>query len=399
MMSDLRRALSFSAIIATVLSLVFVAGFAAGAVVTRTSVNAESQTSDSNVRDFLTAYHLVTQHSYFRPFDKRHLIYAAIDGMLAATGDPHTLFLSPQENVVADQQLNGARFSGIGAIVVPQGKSLEIVAPLPKTPAAQAGIQAGDVVVRINGNPVSRMTGDNAIARIHGPAGSAVHLTLVRSRGRPFTVTVRRAQIPPVTAYGRLLGHHIGYIQIMSFGDTTNAEVSGALSLISRQHARGVILDLRGNPGGYVDAAQQVVSHFLRHGVVAYERGPDKQLHPLPVIHTGTVSNLPLMVLVDGGTASAAEITAGALHDAHRAVLVGTRTYGKGSMQSVYALADGSSIRITDRLWLTPDKKSIQSVGISPDIYLDLPTLGAQGTDADAQLTAAERYLTQHLPS
>lgn len=398
-MSDLRRSLSLSLMLAATLSVVFIAGFAVGTVATRSSANADLQSADSNVKDFLTAYHLVTQRSYFRPFDRRHLVYAAIDGMLAATGDPHTLFLSPSENVAADQQLNGSRFSGIGAIVVPDRKSLEIVAPLPKTPAAQAGLQAGDIVIRINGSPVSGMTGDNAIARIHGPAGTSVRLTLVRSHQRPFTVTVRRARIPPVTAYGRLLDHHLGYIQIMSFGDTTNSEVSGALSYVLAHDARGVILDLRGNPGGYVDAAQQVVSHFLSRGVVAYEKGPDKQVHALPVIRTGKVATVPLAVLVDAGTASAAEITAGALRDNHRAILIGTRTYGKGSMQSVYALADGSSIRITDRLWLTPAKKSIQTVGIRPDLYVDPSVAGSRAPESDVQLLAAERYLTRHTSS
>jgi len=393
-MSERRVPLAVSLVVGTVLFLVFAAGFALGAVVQDSRNASASQTSDASLRDFLTAYHLVTERSYYRPFDKQHLIQAAIDGMLSATGDPHTLFLSPQENQVANQELNGSQFSGIGAIVVPDHGRLQIVAPLPRAPAARAGIHAGDLVTGIDGRPVAAMSGQGAIARIHGRAGTVVRLTVTRGHGRPFTVRVTREQIPPITAYGRTLPHHLGYIQIMSFGDGTSQEVADALSLVTSQGARGIILDLRDNPGGYVDAAQHVVSQFLSLGVVAYEQSLDKQLHPLQVLSEKNVTRLPLVVLVDAGTASAAEITAAALHDNGRAVLFGTQTYGKGSMQSVYPLRDGSSIRITDRLWLTPKKRSIQKVGIRPDVTVEPGTQQVQG--ADTQLSAAVNYLVQH---
>jgi carboxyl-terminal processing protease len=236
------------------------------------------------------------------------------------------------------------------------------------------------------------MTGDGAIARIHGPTGSYVLLTVVRGHSKPFNVRVRRAQIPAITAYGRMLPHDLGYIQILSFGDTTSAEVAHAVSQLSVHPLRGMIIDLRGNPGGYVDAAQGVVSQFLTKGTVAYEEGTNHQLQALPVLPSKQAPNVPLAVLVDADSASAAEITAAALHDNHRAEVIGTRTYGKGSMQSVYSLADGSSIRITDRLWLTPDKRSIGNVGIKPDMYVAETGVVSGGID-DPQLTAAERYL------
>ena len=387
--------LPLSLLVGALFSLVFLTGFVSGLVVHQIQDRTSSDASDSDLKDFLTAYHLVTQKSYFRPFDKRHLIYAAIDGMLSATGDPHTLFLSPRENRSADQQLNGSQFSGIGAIVVPQDGNLQIVAPLPRTPAARGGLHACDIVTRINGQPVSGMNGGNAVARIHGRAGSSVRLTIVRGHSRPFSVKVRRAHIPPITAYGRMLGHHLGYIQIFSFGESTSREVSEALASLQAHGARGIVLDLRDDPGGYVDAAQRVVSQFVSQGVVAYEQGTDKHLLPLKVVAGMKVNHLPLAVLVDSGTASAAEITAGALKDHGRATIVGTRTYGKGSMQSVYALTDGSSIRITDRLWLTPKKRSIQSVGIAPDV--PVPGTGLQGQcGGDAQLISAERRLLSH---
>ena len=391
-MTTRRGGLFLGLAIGALLSIIFAVGFVAGAAVEQRRVAASVDSSDPNVREFLYAYHLVTQRSYFRPFDAHHLVYAAIDGMLAATGDPHTLFLSPPQNHAADQQLNGSNFSGIGAIVVPFRGNLQIVAPLPRTPASRAGLKANDIVTKIDGIAVSTLTGDGAIARIHGPTGSVVRLTVVRGHVRPFVVRVRRAHIPAVTAYGRMLPHGIGYIQILSFGDTTSSEVAQAVAQVASPSLRGLVIDLRGNPGGYVDAAQSVVSQFLTHGTVAYEETTNHHLTALPVLPSKQAPNVPLAVLVDADSASAAEITAAALRDNHRAELIGTRTYGKGSMQSVYSLADGSSIRITDRLWLTPDKRSIGKVGIKPDVYV-AETGIVSGASGDPQLTAAERYL------
>jgi carboxyl-terminal processing protease len=281
---------------------------------------------------------------------------------------------------------------------VPLKNRLEIVAPLPNTPATRAGIQAGDFVTRINGISVAQIGGSVAVNRIHGRAGTKVHLTLVRGSRKPFTVAVQRAAIAPITAYARMLGHHLGYLQILSFGNTTAKEVTEGLQFVERQHARGLILDLRDNPGGYVDAAQQVVSHFLSHGIVAYEEDNHHHLSALPVLKGEQQVSMPVAVLVNSGTASAAEITAGALHDEHVGEIIGTRTYGKGSMQSVYPLADGSTIRITDRLWLTPLKRSIQHRGITPDI--DVQSTAAQtAAGIDSQLNRAESYLLHHMRS
>ncbi|MGH2442751.1 MAG: S41 family peptidase, partial [Chloroflexota bacterium] len=348
------------------------------------------------LRDFLTAYQLVTHQSYYRPFNRRQLVFAAIDGMLNATGDPHTLFLSPPQNKSANQQLNGTSFSGIGAIVAPTGQAVQILAPVPNSPASRAGIKAGDLVIKINGEPVSHYSGNEAVAHILGAPGTDVHLLIRRGKRAPFTVTVRRANIAPITAYGRMLSHHIGDLQIRSFGETTGAEVDQALHMLKAQGATSLILDLRGNPGGFVDAAQHVVSDFVSHGTVAYEKRTDRSLIPLPVIAGRRIINVPIAVLVDDQTASAAEITAAALRDDAHAILIGTRTYGKGSMQSVYSLADGSTVRITDRLWLTPRKQSIGNVGLQPDIVKKPPSMTML---SDPDLAAAEQYLLHHVAS
>lgn len=386
-----RTGLAVGLVAGGILSLTFIVGFVAGTAFDRQTNASALSTSDPNLRDFLSAYQLVTQQSYYRPFNKRQLVYAAIDGMLNATGDPHTIFLSPPQNQSASTQLNGAQFSGIGAVVVSHGSSLLVLSPVPNQPAAQAGVRSGDLITKIDGRPVRGMSSDEAIRRIHGTAGSTVRLTIQRGKTTRLTVSVKRAVIPPITAYGRMLVNHIGELVILSFGDTTSAEVAQTLTQLRRQHVRGIVLDLRGNPGGYVEAAQQIVSDFIAHGVVAYEEGSNHQLTPLSVLPGKRVVNVPVAVLVDDQTASAAEITAAALRDDGGAVLIGTRTYGKGSMQSVYSLADGSTVRITDRLWLTPKKRSISNVGLQPTFFV------APGTfNSDPQLIRAERYLQHH---
>jgi len=376
-------------------AIVFLAGFVIGRTVERQRADGGvASTSDPNLRDFLTAYNLVTHESYFRMLNHHHLIYAAINGMMAATGDPHTLFLSPPQNISASHELNGSQFSGIGAIVLPAGSTLSIITPVPGSPAARAGLRPDDVITAIDGTPVARFVGSSAVDHIHGRTGTYVALTIVRHHGAPFTVRVQRAQIPAITAYGRQLGNGLAYLAIVSFGQTTGQEVATTLRDLTRRPIRGIIIDLRGNPGGYVDAAQHIVSQFVTHGVVAYEQNNDKQLSALPVVSADQVPHVPIAILVDGQSASASEITAAALRDDAHAVLVGTRTYGKGSMQSVYPLNDGASIRITDRLWLTPTKQSIGHVGLKPDIEVQT-TAADVARGIDPQLKAAERYLLE----
>lgn len=386
--------LTFGVFIGLILSLVFGGGMLAGVIVERNSSPLGSASSDRNLQDFLAAYHLVTTDSYYRPFNKANLVHAAIDGMLASTGDSHTLYFSAPETKAANVELNGADFAGIGAIVRPAPHGLQIFAPLPGSPASKAGLRPDDLVTAINGVSIRGIPSDSAVAKVRGRSGTSVRLRIARSGRAPFTVAVRRAIIPAVTAFGRMLPNHLGYLEILSYGDTTSSEVSSALRRLEAEHMRGLVLDLRGNPGGYVDAAQQIVSDFLSRGVVAYEQSAKHSLSPLSVIPGRRITSVPVAILVDGNTASAAEITAAALRDNAHAYIIGTRTYGKGSMQSVYSLPDGSTLRITDRLWLTPKKRSIQQVGITPnDLVSASPAAESVGTDP--QLAAAETYLAR----
>jgi carboxyl-terminal processing protease len=376
--------------IGLVVALIFAAGAMTGVALERSRGDASA--SDKNLQEFMAAYRLLTQQSYNQHLNRRQLIYAAIDGMMSATGDPHTTFLAPQEQQIASQELNGSHYAGIGAIVVQQGSKLLVMAPLPHSPASRAGLHYNDIITRIDGVGVGTLPAGAAVTRIHGKSGTIVNLTVVRG-SRTFIAHVKRAEIPPITAYARPLPHGLALLSIFSFGSTTAADVRSALSTPVVRSARGLIVDLRGNPGGYVTAAQDTVSMFVSSGTVAYEKASDGSIQPLPVESGQRIVSVPVAVLVDRGTASAAEITAAALRDDDHAVLVGTRTYGKGSMQSVYNLSDGSSLHITDKLWLTPSKTSIQGRGLSPTI--SVPSTAASGSDP--QLGAAEHYLNQHV--
>ncbi|MGH2449533.1 MAG: S41 family peptidase [Chloroflexota bacterium] len=388
-MSLIRRSFGLGLLIGAGLVGIFAAGLVAGVAINRHQ-NA-ALTNDAHVQDFLTAYQLVTKRSYYRPFNRTQLVDAAINGMLSETGDPHTLYFSPPQNRIANHELNGTSFSGIGAIVMPQSHYLNVLAPLPGSPALRAGIKPGDRIVAINGRDIRKIDPEAAVSLIHGPNGSRVLLTVTDPAGRARKVSLKRADIPPTTAYSRPLAHHIGYIRILSFGESTNKDVSEALGLLRPDHIRGLVLDLRGNPGGYVTAAQEVVSHFLNKGVVAYEETRSKHFTAINTVKETPHSAVPIAILVNGQTASAAEITAAALRDHHRASLVGTHTYGKGSMQSTYSLSDGASLRITDRLWLTPDHRSVHPGGLRPNIKVQQVT----DRSGDAQLRAAETYLAR----
>lgn len=385
-MSRVRGSFLLGITIGLAVAMLFGLGTAAGIMIERSRGPAAS-TSDSSLQEFLSAYELLTRQSYNRHLNRRQIIYAAIDAMMSATGDPHTTFLPPQQQQIASQELNGSNYAGIGAIVVQQGKKLRVIAPLPDSPAATSGLHFNDLITKINGTPVGGMESGTAIGHIHGKVGSTVTLTVQRGR-RTFVTPVRRAEIPAITAYARPLPHHLALLSIISFGGGTAADVRAALSIPEIRRARGLIVDLRGNPGGYVSAAQDIVSMFTDTGAVAYERSRDGSVQALPVEGGRKIESVPIAVLVDRSTASAAEITAAALRDDDHAVLVGTRTYGKGSMQSVYNLSDGSSLHITDKLWLTPRKRSIQGRGLTPDV-----TVPSGAPLGDPQLAAAETYL------
>ena len=347
------------------------------------------------LNNFWQAYQRLNADSYWRPFDPKQLFYGATSGMVDTSTlpqDSHTLFFPPVDSTQANAQLNETSNGyGIGADVVMTKKGLQITNPLVDSPAQKAGLLQNDLIVAVNGRDIRKLSLTDAVDLIHGNQGTVVALSIVRSGLRqPFVVKVTRNSIPDVQA-GKI--RNIGYIKFTVFGLATAGEVHDALVQLLSAHVTGVVLDLRDNLGGYVNAAQAIAGEFLPgNDVLFWERTNLGNGHFSDTSNlvgtTGIAQHLPLVVLVNGYTASAAEIVAAAMSDHGRAKTIGTRTYGKNSEQEVVNLADGSSMRITTHLWLTPNKHSV-SGGFEPDIVVSKAASGP-----DTQLTRAVQYLS-----
>lgn len=312
-------------------------------------------------------------------------VRGAARGMVETLGDPYTRVVDPVENEIQQDQLRG-EFGGIGAFLY-QGEGGEFtLEPTPDGPADRAGVQRGDRLLRVDGTPIlPEMSTDEVVALIRGPVGTPVTLDLQRE-DRRLTVTVVRERIEHPSLRWEMRPDGVGYIQIFSFSERTAQELDAALANLAEEGATGLVLDLRHNPGGLVSAAVDVVSHFLPEGVVMVEQHRNREdvYKVTPVRRRWTA---PVVVLINSGTASAAEIVAGALQDHRRAVLVGEKTFGKGSVQQVYDLEDGSSLHVTVARWQTPNGRPIEGEGLNPDVVV------TPADEGDAVLEEAIRLL------
>jgi carboxyl-terminal processing protease len=318
----------------------------------------------------------------------------AIQGMMAGL-DGYSTFLVPVEQAPVAAQMSG-EYEGIGVWVESPNGLLTIVAPMPGSPAEAAGLRAGDVIQAADGHLLDGVTEQDALALVRGPEGTTVRLTIRRPGvADPFDVEVLRQKIPmPAVLYSKLPNTDIAHIQVTLFGDKTTAELDDALAKAKADGVSGIVLDLRNNGGGWVTSAQEMIGRFVPEdtGVALYEdNNPnDADLSGEPIVGGGqNTFDTPLVILVNGGTASASEIVAGALHDYGRATLIGEKTFGKGSVQRVHDFEDGSSARITFAVWLTPNKVQIQGKGLQPDIEV---APAADNSASDPQL---ERAITE----
>jgi carboxyl-terminal processing protease len=318
----------------------------------------------------------------------------ALQGMMQGL-DGYSTYLVPVEQAPLAEQMSG-EYEGIGVWVESPNGVLTIVAPMPGSPAEAAGLKAGDVIVAVGGQPVQGIDQQDALELVRGPAGTLVSLTIRRvDTSEPIAVDVMRQKIPmPAVLYTKLTDKNLAHIQVTVFGDKTTAELDQALKQAKADGVSGIILDLRNNGGGWVQSAQEMIGRFVddNRGVALYEdvEPNDADLTEEPILGGGEEQfSIPLVVLVNGGTASASEIVAGALRDYGRAELIGERTYGKGSVQRVHDFEDGSSARITFAVWLTPNKVQIQGQGLAPDITV---ASAAEGATNDPQL---ERAITE----
>lgn len=324
---------------------------------------------------------------------QEELTYAVISGMLSELDDQYTRFAPPDVAERMRESLSGS-FEGIGAFVRENEEGLtEIVRPMDGQPAAIAGIRAGDIVVGVNGASVIGQTLDEVIAQIRGPQGTEVTL-LMRREGEedPLEFTVRRELIEIPMIESEMLEEEIAYLRLNSFAMTANDQMRDALQELLAQNPRGLIFDLRDNPGGFLDQSVAVADFFLPEGVVLYQRSAAFNLNEEHRSDSGDPGEtIPLVVLVNAGSASASEIVAGAIQDYGRGVLIGETTFGKGSVQQTHTLSDGSELRVTIARWYTPNDMSIDGNGIAPDI--EAPSPAELGGEDDTQLQRAIDYL------
>jgi len=302
------------------------------------------------------------------------LTYGAISGMVDALGDTgHSRFLSP-EMLKAEHNMNQGRFEGIGVEVQTKEDHLVVVAPIDGTPAQKAGLRPGDIILKVNGEDISGLPLDQAISLVLGPAGTTVTLTISSPEiGQVREVTLTRARIAlRNVTWTQLPGTTIAHVRVAAFSQDVSKELEQALKDIRQQKMTGVILDLRNDPGGLLDEAIGVTSEFLGSGNVLLEKNAKGEVKPVPAKSGGVAIDMPLVVLINSGTASAAEIAAGALQDAHRAQLVGETTFGTGTVLNEFGLSDGSALLLATEEWLTPAGRVIWHRGISPDVQVGL---------------------------
>jgi carboxyl-terminal processing protease len=310
---------------------------------------------------------------YVENVSDQQLIEAAINGMLSSL-DPHSSYMNAKDFRDMQVQVQG-EFGGLGIEVTMENGVIKVVSPIDDTPAAHAGLKPGDFIVQIDGQPVQGMSLNDAVERMRGPVGSEIKLTIKRQGRDPFDVTMKRAVVKIQSVKEQLEGDDVGYIRITSFNEQADSGVKAAIKDLKAKDGNkltGIVLDLRNNPGGLLDQAVAVANDFLSQGEIVSTRGrhpEDAQRYNAqpPGDLTG---GLPMVVLINGGSASASEIVAGALQDHHRAVLLGTRSFGKGSVQTIIQLPGHGAMRLTTARYYTPSGRSIQAKGIEPDIVV-----------------------------
>jgi len=299
------------------------------------------------------------------------LSQGAIEGMLESLDDPHSSYLEAENYELGLSSLEG-EFNGIGAYVTVKDKQLMIIAPIADSPADKAGIRAGDVILEINGEPVLDMSLVEAIIKIRGPKGTPVKLLIIHEGDtEPEEIEIIRTRVEVPSVRFEMEGD-IAHINITQFSERTEQELSIALQDMAEKKARGIILDLRGNPGGLLETVIDVASHFLTEGTVVDIVSNQGKVATLKVIKSSPTTDLPMVVLVDKASASGSEVLAGALQDHGRAIVAGNTTYGKGSVNILRRLDDGSGLYITTARWLTPGGRLIEGQGIEPDQKLEL---------------------------
>ena len=385
----------------------FAGGLAAGSAIpalpkifpTPTPPYAEQSATPADLRSlfqsFWEAWDIVHREYLYQPIDDTRLVDGAIRGMLQALEDPYTGYWNKVETEDAQRAMQG-EYEGIGAWVDTKGDYLTIIEPMPGSPAEAAGLKKGDQIIAVNGEDVSGQSPEDVrLFKVLGPAGTQITLTILRPGvEKPFDVTLTRAHIVVPSVSSKILEGNIGYLQINQFGEKTADEVHTVLQDFQKQHVKGIILDLRNNPGGFTTTARSIASEFIGKGVIWYEEYNDGHRVEYEAESGGLALDIPLVVLVNEYSASASELVAGALQDYGRAKLVGVTTYGKGVVQNWQPLSNGGTLRVTVSRFLSPKGHSIHKTGLTPDIVVKMSEEDYQA-GRDPQLEAAIQALNQ----
>lgn len=335
--------------------------------------------------------------AYVEPVTDEQLLEDAIRGMVAGL-DPHSSYLAPDDFGSLQESTSG-RFGGLGIEVGMKDGFIHVISPIDDTPASLAGLQSGDLIIKIDDTPVQGMGLSEAVDLLRGEIGTSVRLSIMRdSADVPFEVEVERAAIKSSSVKSRLLADGYGYVRISQFQANTGEELNSAIAKVSEaQPLKGLVVDLRNNPGGVLQAAVDVSDAFLNEGRIVYTEGrlERSELSFDAKADTAVPMDTPVIVLINGGSASASEIVAGALQDQKRAVILGTQSFGKGSVQTILPLSEDRGVKITTARYFTPSGRSIQAQGIVPDVVVERRSL----TDADTPEVdiVRERDLTGHL--
>lgn len=354
------------------------------------------QNINVNFKLFWDTWDLVSR-TYFdrKTIDPQKLFYGAISGMVAALGDPYTVFLSPEQQKFSKEELNGS-FEGVGIQLGFKDKRLVVVAPLSGSPAERAGIKAQDLIAKINDEDTASMALPDAVKKIRGEKSTEVNLTILRegeTESRLFTLRRDTIIVKSVElSYQQTRsGKKIGVIKLSRFGEKTNAEWNEVVDEFASANSQAVVLDLRNDPGGFLDGAVYIASEFLDGGVVVLQENSQGERISFKVSRKGKLLNIPLTVLINKGSASASEIVAGAIQDRKRGKLIGEKSFGKGTIQEAQDLAGGAGIHITVAKWLTPNGRWVnENQGLEPDVKIDGDK---EDATEDAQLDKALELL------
>ncbi len=361
-------------------------------------INQQPQNTNIDFKLFWETWNLVAQ-KYIdkKAIDPQKMYFGAIQGMVAALGDPYTVFLPPESQKNTKEQLGGS-FEGVGIqLGYNKDKRLVVIAPLKDTPAEKAGIKPGDIILSIDKKEISSISLPDAVSMIRGPKGSTVAISLLReNEDKPRDVSLQRDTIivrtVDLTMKETKSGKQIAYIRLSGFGEKTNTEWDEAVNEALNKSAQGIIVDVRNNPGGFLQSATYVASEFLESGPVVLQEDAQGTRGELKVARNGKMLKLPLIVMINKGSASASEILAGAMQDKKRAILVGEQSFGKGTIQTTEDLPEGTGIHITTAKWLTPSGRWIHGIGLTPDVKIEFKA-DEQNPEKDNQLDKALELL------